>query len=104
MSDHSPCTADLKKIGDFLSAWGGISSVQFGLSIFWTEARKRGFGYRDVAKLLSSAPAELCGLGKRKGALRIGMDADFVVWNPEMRIQVRSMIENCSFFLSSSVV
>lgn len=32
VSDHSPCTADLKllKEGDFMNAWGGISSLQFG--------------------------------------------------------------------------
>ena len=33
ISDHSPCTADLKLVdegGDFMKAWGGISSVQFG--------------------------------------------------------------------------
>nr|CAD7590110.1 unnamed protein product [Timema genevievae] len=35
VSDHSPCTPDLKKLeqGDFLSAWGGISSLQFGTVI-----------------------------------------------------------------------
>ena len=32
VSDHSPCTADLKLPveGDFIQAWGGIASVQFG--------------------------------------------------------------------------
>lgn len=32
VSDHSPCTPDLKKLdtGDFIEAWGGISSLQFG--------------------------------------------------------------------------
>lgn len=32
VSDHSPCTPDLKKLdsGDFAQAWGGISSLQFG--------------------------------------------------------------------------
>ncbi|XP_074046836.1 allantoinase, mitochondrial-like isoform X2 [Macrotis lagotis] len=32
ISDHSPCTEDLKHLesGDFLQAWGGISSLQFG--------------------------------------------------------------------------
>ena len=32
VSDHSPCTADLKlqESGDFMKAWGGIASVQFG--------------------------------------------------------------------------
>lgn len=35
VSDHSPCTADLKLLdaGDFLQAWGGIASLQFGRSI-----------------------------------------------------------------------
>ncbi|KAG7470184.1 allantoinase, mitochondrial-like [Solea senegalensis] len=32
VSDHSPCTPDLKNMesGDFTQAWGGISSLQFG--------------------------------------------------------------------------
>lgn len=35
VSDHSPCTPDLKLLnspngGDFIKAWGGIASVQFG--------------------------------------------------------------------------
>jgi allantoinase len=33
VSDHSPCTPDLKDLekGDFMSAWGGIASVQLGI-------------------------------------------------------------------------
>lgn len=37
VSDHSPCTPDLKCLdrGDFTQAWGGISSLQFGrLSLY----------------------------------------------------------------------
>nr|CAD7447235.1 unnamed protein product [Timema bartmani] len=90
VSDHSPCTPDLKKLeqGDFLSAWGGISSLQFGLSLFWTEARLRGFTFLDVTRLLSSAPAKLCGLQDRKGCLKEGMDADLVIWDPFRSFQV----------------
>ncbi|TWW57443.1 Allantoinase, mitochondrial, partial [Takifugu flavidus] len=35
VSDHSPCTPDLKSLdsGDFTKAWGGISSLQFGKSV-----------------------------------------------------------------------
>src|SRR5437762_3107038 len=34
VSDHSPCTPELKRReeGDFARAWGGIASLQFGLS------------------------------------------------------------------------
>lgn len=44
VSDHSPCTAQLKKLdlGHFGQAWGGIASVQFGLPVLWTEGRNRG--------------------------------------------------------------
>ncbi|MBI4534817.1 MAG: allantoinase AllB, partial [Ignavibacteriae bacterium] len=44
VSDHSPCPPELKEIeaGDFQRAWGGISSLQFGLPAVWTEAREQG--------------------------------------------------------------
>ncbi|KAG7488357.1 hypothetical protein MATL_G00031900 [Megalops atlanticus] len=50
VSDHSPCTPDLKRLdsGDFSQAWGGISSLQFGLSLFWTLASKKGFSLPDM--------------------------------------------------------
>ncbi|XP_066454487.1 allantoinase, mitochondrial-like isoform X2 [Eleutherodactylus coqui] len=91
VSDHSPCTPDLKHLqdGDFLKAWGGISSLQFGLSLFWTSARIRGFTLPDVSRLLSSNPAKLCSLGNRKGAIKIGHDADLVIWDPDSEFQVQ---------------
>jgi allantoinase len=83
VSDHSPCPPELKLLndGDFLKAWGGISSLQFGLSIVWTEARKRGFTIADVAKWMCTRPAQFVGL--KKGKLEAGYDADIVVWHPE---------------------
>ena len=41
VSDHSPSTADLKN-ADFGLSWGGIAGLQLGLSVVWTEARRRG--------------------------------------------------------------
>ncbi|MFF3733598.1 allantoinase AllB [Streptomyces sp. NPDC002476] len=81
VSDHSPCTADLKT-PDFASAWGGISSLQLGLPVIWTEARRRGHSLDDVARWMSAAPAELAGL-TRKGAIEPGRDADFAVLAPD---------------------
>ena len=45
VSDHSPCTPAMKELetGDFGAAWGGISSLQLGLPVVWTEARRRGY-------------------------------------------------------------
>ncbi|MGW0554102.1 allantoinase AllB [Streptomyces sp. NPDC002926] len=81
VSDHSPCTTDLKT-QDFASAWGGISSLQLGLSAIWTEARKRGRTLEDVVRWMSAAPAELAGLSQ-KGAIEAGRDADFAVLAPD---------------------
>ncbi|MFH8473423.1 allantoinase AllB [Streptomyces sp. NPDC018000] len=81
VSDHSPCTTELKT-PDFASAWGGISSLQLGLPAIWTEARKRGHSLDDVVRWMSAAPAELAGL-TRKGAIEAGRDADFAVLAPD---------------------
>lgn len=71
-----------------MRAWGGISSLQFGLPIVWTEARKRGFSLADICRQMSENPAKLVGLGTRKGAIAAGYDADLVVWNPDARFVV----------------
>ncbi len=59
VSDHSPCTPDLKRqdTGDFAAAWGGIASVQLGLPVIWTAARARGFTLSDVVGWMARRPA-----------------------------------------------
>ncbi|XP_036426297.1 zgc:103559 isoform X2 [Colossoma macropomum] len=91
VSDHSPCTANLKHLdsGDFTQAWGGISSLQFGLPLFWSSACKRGFSFPDVERLLCKKPAQLCRLDNQKGSLLPGHDADLVIWDPEREFVVK---------------
>jgi allantoinase len=90
VSDHSPCTEDLKlkESGDFLKAWGGIASLQFRLPVIWTTARRRGFSLDHLTRWLCSAPAKQVGLQQRKGSLAVGCDADIVCWNPEEQFRV----------------
>lgn len=90
VSDHSPCTAELKllKSGNFLMAWGGISSLQFGLPLFWTSARQRGFTVLDIVNLMCRNTARLCGMENRKGSLVVGKDADIVIWDPDREFEV----------------
>ncbi|CAO3601206.1 unnamed protein product [Absidia cylindrospora] len=85
VSDHSPCTAQLKKLdtGHFGEAWGGIASVQFGLHVLWTEGRKRGVTLQQLTHWLSKVPAERTQLHDRKGEIKVGNDGDLVIWRPE---------------------
>jgi allantoinase len=82
VSDHSPCTAPMKATDDWSRAWGGISSLQLGLSLTWTQARRRGLGLPQVAAWMAAAPARLAGLAA-KGRIAAGCDADFAVLAPE---------------------
>jgi len=90
VSDHSPCPPALKRReeGDFLQAWGGISSLQFRLPVMWTEARRRGHTLEDLARWLAFEPAKLAGLEERKGAIATGRDADLVVFDPDAAMRV----------------
>lgn len=90
VSDHSPCAPALKMSdsGDFLNAWGGISALQFGLPVMWTNLKARGFGIHDLTRLMSAGPAKLAGLGNRKGRLAAGFDADIAIWNPEKEFKI----------------
>ena len=84
VSDHSPCTADLKCLdsGDFGDAWGGIASLQLGLPVVWTQARQRGIELSEMVRWMSSAPARIAGLS-RKGSIAVGADADLCVFAPD---------------------
>lgn len=84
VSDHSPCTPELKRFdsGDFGLAWGGISSLQLGLPAIWTQARQRGFALTDVVRWMAERPAAQAGM-RRKGHLAAGYDADFCVFAPD---------------------
>jgi allantoinase len=89
VSDHSPCTVELKQLGrgdpaggDFGTAWGGIASVQLGLPVVWTEAARRGVSLSQLAGWMAAAPARLTGLADR-GTIAPGQRADFSEFAPD---------------------
>ena len=90
VSDHSPCPPAMKLQGegDFMKAWGGISSLQLRLPVTWTEANARGFTINQLAEWLCGAPARQVGLANRKGSITVGNDADIVIWNPQREFRV----------------
>ncbi len=89
-TDHSPAPPAMKELesGNFMKAWGGISSIQFALPVLWTAAKKHDCTLTELAKWLCSNPAKLAGLENGKGRIEKGYDADLVVWDPEENFTV----------------
>ncbi|KAL7593694.1 allantoinase [Lactuca sativa] len=83
-SDHSPSAPELKLFeeGDFLRAWGGISSLQFVLPVTWSYGLRYGVTLEKLVSWWSEKPAKLAGQDL-KGEIAIGKHADIVVWEPE---------------------
>lgn len=104
VSDHSPCTPDLKLLplavtngqsngiskddGNFFSAWGGVSSVGLGLSILWTEGEKRGITAENIVQWCCKNTAKQVGLEHQKGDLAVGLDGDVAVFDDESTFRV----------------
>lgn len=82
VSDHSPCPPGMKSLeeGSFQKAWGGISSLQLGLSVIWKMAHEAGLPLRDVAAWMGACPAQLVDV---PFGLAVGHPAHFFVFDPD---------------------
>lgn len=82
VSDHSPCTIDLKSSPNAFEAWGGISGCQNCVDAMFDEAvLKRHISPVILAKALATRAARRFRL-EGKGEISIGMDADLVLIDP----------------------
>ena len=63
-----------------------------GLSLFWTFCREYEFSLHDVVNLLCVNTASLAGFSERKGQIKEGYDADFVIWNPDDKFEVSHVL------------
>ncbi|MNI37077.1 Allantoinase [compost metagenome] len=84
-SDPSPCPPELKlhPALSFFEAWGRTSEAQSSLELMFHEGvNRRGLPVTQLAALLAEQPARRFGLEHRKGSIRIGLDADLVLLDP----------------------
>jgi allantoinase len=89
-TDHSPAPPAMKDPddGNFMSAWGGIASLQIALPVMLSNARLRNIPIERLVAWMSAAPARLAGLNARKGAITVGRDADLVIIDPDRGLTV----------------
>jgi allantoinase len=90
VSDHSPCTPQLKNFetGNFETAWGGIAGLQFSLPLIWTELLNRGLSIGHLSHWMAQSTTQFLKVREKSGKIEVGKDADLVVWDPDQSFTV----------------
>jgi dihydropyrimidinase len=88
-TDHCPFTRADRRGGitgrgatDFTQVPGGLPGVETRISLVYQAVREGRMSLERWVDAIAGSPARMFGLGRRKGALRPGMDADVVVFDP----------------------
>jgi allantoinase len=91
-TDHAPGRwPDEKSTGSIWSDYGGVPGVELMLSYLYSEGVCRDrITLERLVELTASEPARFFGVNHRKGALRRGFDADFVVLDEQASWTVRA--------------
>ncbi|WP_110241547.1 dihydroorotase [Nocardioides gilvus] len=82
VSDHACCKEELKfgePKDDVFLAKSGFGGAEYMLAGMVSEGRKRGLAFGRIAELTAQNPAERYGLGRTKGSIAVGKDADIAL-------------------------
>jgi dihydropyrimidinase len=84
-TDHCPFRMDQKALGkdDFRKIPNGGPGIENRLQILWHFGVNSGrITPEKFVELSATAPARIFGMGKQKGAIAEGLDADILLWDP----------------------
>ena len=86
-TDHCPFhLKGQKEVGrnDFRKIPNGGPGIENRLALMYTYGvLKNRINIHQLVDVVSTRPAQLFGMYPKKGAIRVGSDADIVIWNPE---------------------
>jgi dihydroorotase len=100
-TDHAPHTREEKEPG-WTNGWKahtGTPSAQEYVSMLMTDVNDGKLTIKKAVELLSENPAKVFKLYPKKGAIRIGADADFAVidMNAELTLNNERVISKCGW-------
>ena len=81
-TDHAPWPADRKDLPDIFACGAGLTGLQSFAPLMFTLLQDRGLPLTLMATYCAERSARFHGLWPRKGAIRVGSDADLVVMQP----------------------
>ncbi|MFF2018451.1 dihydroorotase family protein [Paenibacillus sp. NPDC058177] len=84
-SDHAPWLLERKSDADIFNNSSGAPGVEHLLPVIYSEGVAKGrISLTEMVRLLSQRPADVFGLGHRKGRLAVGYDADLAIIDPSV--------------------
>ena len=93
-SDHSPWNYADKIAGGprtpFTEVLNGIPGIETRLPLFFSAMQEGRLTLEQFVDLTTTTPAKLYGLYPRKGAILIGSDADFAIWDPDRMVTIHN--------------
>jgi dihydropyrimidinase len=71
---------------------GGLNQIELRLAVMHNEmVVKRQMTVEKLVNVLATAPAIIFGLYPRKGTIAVGSDADLVLFDPELKKQIKNV-------------
>ena len=91
-TDHAPHTSEEKRAhpNDFAAVPGGFAGLQTLLPALLRLVDEGLIDLPALVRVAATRPAERFGLGRRKGRLQPGLDADILVLDPQRQSTVRA--------------
>ncbi|MFA9496614.1 MAG: dihydroorotase family protein [Candidatus Bathyarchaeota archaeon] len=91
-TDHSPHSKEAKEAGtdDILNAPNGIPGLEPFLPLMLNGVNEGWLSLEILAAVTSENPAKIFGLYPKKGALRVGSDADLVIVDLDKEVTIRN--------------
>lgn len=98
-TDHCPFTRAEKDWGitrkdgtpgDFTTIPNGCAGIENMYPYVLSKANEGRISFSRAVEMCSTNPSKLFGLDHRKGAIRVGLDADIVIYDPEKKVTIRN--------------